>query len=114
MCFLVGESIVDDSLQGVTSATDATDLPVAGRQPVGVTEEPVAFMTRAEVNTILRKGKGKAFTSIIALDLKLSYPTKIVTKLYPAMFIIPSQKFDESKGNTREHICSSELHESIL
>lgn len=63
-------------------ATNDNNLSVACKRPVSSREGPVAFMTRVDVETILRKEKEKGFTSTIGLDLKIPYPVEITEKHY--------------------------------
>lgn len=53
------------------------------------TIEEAAFMTRAEVEEILRKRREKPSNSIIGIDPKPPYPTEIAIKSYPAGYIVP-------------------------
>lgn len=80
---LATESIFDDSLQGVTPATNTYNLSVAGRLLASATEELVAFMTRSEVEAMLKNENDKASLYMIFLDLKQSYYAKVAAKSYP-------------------------------
>lgn len=61
-------------------------------------------MTGAEVEPMLKKGKGKASMTSTCLDLKPSYLVDLAAKPYTLRYRVPKlQKFDGSKCNTREH-----------
>lgn len=54
------ESVIGVPVQGVTPATYAGNLSAAGRGPVSTAEEPVPFMSRCDVEAMLRREKKKA------------------------------------------------------
>lgn len=68
-----------------------------------MTEEPTIFMTRSDVEAMLRREKEMASVSSICLDLEPPY--SVVTNPYPVGFVTSQcQKFDRRRGNTREHV----------
>lgn len=75
----VAQSVIDDLVQGVTPA-NINNLFITARQLVSAIEEPVAFMTRSEIEAILRREKEKASVSSICLDVKPSYAVEFASK----------------------------------
>lgn len=73
---------VDDLLQGVTPAIDANNLSGVDTQPTSMTEESTAFMTRSEVEAMLKMKKEKACASVNNVDMMPPYPIQILKKLY--------------------------------
>lgn len=67
----VVEPILDELVQGVT-LTNADNLSTT-RQPASLAEEPIVFMTRVEVDAILRGEKEKASSTATCLNLKPPY-----------------------------------------
>lgn len=66
----------------------------------------MVFMTRPEVESMLRREKQKASASFIGLDMKPSYATEIVVKLY-SMIYLSTVSFNGIRGNTRELLFAS-------
>lgn len=61
------------------------------------------FMTKLEVDPILKKEKGSA--SMISLDLKLLYPVEVTAMYYLIKYVPPQfQNFDGRGGNTLKHV----------
>lgn len=89
----------------VTLATNADNLFAIGTWLASTTEESVAFMTRFQVEVVLKKRKEKASGSMIELDLKPPYPSIIEMKPYQLGYVAPRfKKFYGIRGNTCEHI----------
>lgn len=79
-------AIIDDPIQGVTHANFG-NLFATGRRPLSAIYEPMVFITRFEVEAMLRREKEQASISSIRLDLKPPYDTKISAKLYRMEYI---------------------------
>lgn len=87
------EPILDERIQGVTLVN--TDNLSAARRPTNLAEELTVFMTRVEVETVLRREKEKASSTTAYLNLKPSSPAEIVAKPYRLGYSVPKfQKFD--------------------
>lgn len=69
---LAAEPIIDDPVQGNTTATNADKLSTPNRRPMNVVEESVVFIIIFEVEAMLRKEKAKASVSTTYVDLKPS------------------------------------------
>lgn len=67
---------------GVTH--DNADNLFAARRPTCVAHEPTVFMTKAEVEAMLKKEKEKATASFI--DLKPPYFAEVIVKRYPSKY----------------------------
>lgn len=76
-----------------------------GRRTVDTGKVPIVFMTRSNVDALLRREEEKALISSTRLHLKPLYAVGVAIKLYLVGYITPQvQKFDGSNGNTREHV----------
>lgn len=66
------------------------NLFVIGRRPISATEEPT-FMTRFQVEVMLKREKEKAIVSLIYLDLQPPNAAVVAMKLYPVGYysIVP-------------------------
>lgn len=64
--------MTDEPMQGAMSI-NTKNLSADSRQPVNGTVEPIVFMIRSDVQTMLRREKEKASVSSIYLDLKPPY-----------------------------------------
>lgn len=76
------ELVIDDLVRWVTPA-NADNLLAASRRPLSANEEPMVFMTRSEVEAMLRREKEKAPVSSIRLNLNSPFAAEVVVKMYP-------------------------------
>lgn len=81
------ETIIDDPLQGAMLATNIGNNSVISRQQTSTPEEP-AFMTRVEVEVMLKKEQEKASASTISLALKPPCLVEVVAKPYPTGYVM--------------------------
>lgn len=82
------EQVTNDPTQG-TKPANADNIFAASRQPATSTEEPTVFMTRSEVEVILRREKKKGPISLIFLVLKRPYAVKVAAKPYSVGYVTP-------------------------
>lgn len=78
---------IDDPSQYIMLGTNADKLYVVGGRLEH--EEPIVFVTWVEVETLLKKVKEKASTTIIGIDIKSLYPFETIRKLYTVGYIVP-------------------------
>lgn len=99
--------MVDYLVFGVTP-TNADNPFAASRLPIKPIEEPIVFITRYEVEAMLKGEKEKASILSICLDLKPTYTVEVAVKLYPFEYITPQfQKCDGRRGNMRSILFAS-------
>lgn len=58
--------------------TNSDNIFTTGRRPTSITDKSVAFMTKLEVEAMLKKQRASA--SMIGLDLKLPYQAEVAGK----------------------------------
>lgn len=89
---------------GSRIAPNADNLSAKG-QPVSVAEEPMVFVTRAEVEALVQREKERASSTAACLSFRPLYPTSIASISYHVGYTVQTfQKLYERKGNTREQI----------
>lgn len=74
----VVEQIVNESVQGNMPAND--ENLSAARRPASLSEEPAVFLTKIEIQAIIKQGRERASTASASLDLKPHYPNKVAAK----------------------------------
>lgn len=65
--------VIDHPVQGVIPVTNADSLFAAVRRPVSAAKDSMVFMTKSDVEVMLREDLRKAFLSSICLDPKPPY-----------------------------------------
>lgn len=76
----VAELVINDPVQGVTPSINVDNLSAVGRRPINTSEELMVFMTKFEIESVLKKEKEKASVSSICLDLKHQYALDVAKK----------------------------------
>lgn len=105
---LVIEPIIDEAIQGVTPTN--TDNSSAAKRPVVPSEEPSLYFTKVEIEAMFKKERDRATILPKTLDLKPTYPNKVVEKEFPADYKVPKfQKFMVTKETPKSMSLSSIL-----
>lgn len=77
---------------------------LATRRSIVLPENTALYFTKTELEAMIKKESDRAMTVSTTLDLKPLHSYKIISKQYILEYKLPKfKKFDERKGNTREH-----------
>lgn len=89
---LVAEPVCEELAQGATRNTD--NLSVSRRR-ASIAEEYTVFVTKADVEALVRREKERNSSAGTYLSLRPLYPASIAAKPYPVGYTVPNfQKFD--------------------